>query len=127
MTGASNSLFVDANGNVGIGTTIPKAKLELFGLYGIKNSSNPTYTFLPNGFIIQGGYVGFTNDNVSITFPIAFPNACLGVYMTQISSGATSGLTAHLAGLSNTSFTPRFYQVGNGFIGTWLYYFAFGF
>jgi len=60
------------------------------------------YQKLPGGLILQWGYtssVGATGNNLPITFPIAFPTACLSVSLTPYSAAA--GCTASI----NSAFT----------------------
>ena len=47
------------------------------------------YTLLPNGFILQWGWVSATNAAGNATFPLPFPNQCLNVSATSNSTVAT--------------------------------------
>ena len=57
----------------------------------IGNFDSIGYTKLPNGFILQWGYVDWTNPSsnegsyiyVTINFPITFPNKCLILVATN--------------------------------------------
>lgn len=54
---------------------------------GVFSFSSNGYAQLPSGLFIQWGvYSGATNGTV--TFPIAFPNACLSVTITARNTGA---------------------------------------
>lgn len=73
--------------------TLASALINL-GFAGQSLTSNGYYKF-PNGLIIQWGYVSATGSTSSqtITFPIAFPNACLNV-ITQIDYSSSNGFAA---------------------------------
>lgn len=45
--------------------------------------TTPGYCYLPNGLILQWGTTGVSSGATTITFPIAFPNSCLGVTCTS--------------------------------------------
>lgn len=74
------------------------------------------YQRLPSGLILQWGYVGAgagTGNSDSVTFPIAFPNAHLGILLTvrHLVAGPSGGLeTAHVedvAGQTGFTFSRR--------------------
>ena len=63
----------------------------------------------PTGYFIQQWGNDFSGNGVTVTFPIAFPNACLNVVISEGNAGAgtwNSGFpTAHaVSTLSKTSF-----------------------
>jgi len=58
------------------------------------------YQKLPNGAIIQWGY----NAPSTVTFPIAFPNACRSVVATQDNGSGGSGLTVRCVSPNTTNF-----------------------
>lgn len=56
------------------------------------------YTKLPNGLIIQWGWVNVTDDqNVDVTLPIAFPTAFYSAIATPQSTTATTGAGTYSA------------------------------
>ncbi len=83
------------------------------------------YQKLPSGLIIQWGY-GYVSatSTATITFPIAFPNACLNVvatdvnaqyeYNTDVGSLTTTTFTA-LNGNSNSTYAHNFYWIAIGY------------
>ncbi len=58
------------------------------------------YQRLPNGAILQWGY----NAPSTVTFPIAFPNACRSVVATGDNGAGGSGLTVRCVSLTKTNF-----------------------
>lgn len=60
------------------------------GLGLAKYNSNPGYSTLPGGMIIQYGRSSSgSGGNVSVSFPIAFPSACVSVTLTESGAGGT--------------------------------------
>lgn len=79
-------------------------------LSGSVLTQNPSkgMTYLPNGFILQFGYettAGQSSDEVLITFPTAFPTACVSVsaHSNRDTEGA-SGFN-HIHEVTNENFT----------------------
>ena len=70
-------------------TAITPAKLTQLFVNGVNVSANG-YEKLPNGLIRQWGYISFSSvptgvgnrSETTVYFPIKFPNACRGVYLT---------------------------------------------
>ena len=70
-------------------TAVSPAKLKELFVNGVNVSANG-YEKLPNGLIRQWGYVSFSSvptgagnlSETTVYFPINFPNACRGVYIT---------------------------------------------
>jgi hypothetical protein len=89
------------------------------------------YQKLPSGLIVQWGNTGATdsNGNVTVTFPIAFPNNCFAVNVT-IAGGQSSNPCIAVAGApSKNSFVvnAKTYASSWGpFVGAGGYWFAFG-
>lgn len=56
------------------------------------NRATNGYSYLPNGVLLQWGRYDTTviEGGVNVTFPIAFPNACLNVTATRMASVAVS-------------------------------------
>lgn len=80
----ANALRPNSNNSLTLGTETYKFKDIFVGAH--VSSSDAGYTRLPNGYILQWWKVNIM-ANVSegtLTFPIAFPNACIAV-MTQTS------------------------------------------
>lgn len=79
------------------------------------------YQKLPGGLIIQWGITGSIagDASVTVTFPVAFPNACLcAVAQSNLAPGATNG-----AAISTRSYTTTTMLVGNDFnaaSATWI-------
>lgn len=77
------------------------------------------YQKLPSGMIMQWGYagsIGTASNNLSITFPIAFPTACVSVSLTPFAS--TGGYTSSLNGGALTTTTAQGTVAINGTITT---------
>lgn len=77
----------------------------------------PGYITLPGGLILQWGQNvadATPGSTYTFTFPVAFPNACLGVQLTELGTGnadaklsaatpTTSGLTVHVNGTTDAT------------------------
>lgn len=87
---------------------------------------NPTasvsgYSFLPGGIIVQWGTNAAATDGGTTNFPIAFPNNCFNVQVTQ--NTASTLVTIGINGFTTTNFTFRktsgggipitFFAIGN--------------
>ena len=72
------------------------------------------------GFIIQIGRVTRTADLNAVTFPLAFPNACIGVLLTKNESAAGPNSEANMAAINQTynGFTALMYSEERG--ATWV-------
>lgn len=90
----------------------------------IRNTGSNGYEKFPDGTIIQWGSVVSTNTNKTVTFPIAFPNAC-----RQVNVGA---LTSSAGGSTVVSFTASSAVVlamnlNNGGVAATAVWYAIGF
>jgi hypothetical protein len=91
---ANLGLGTAATRNVGTGANqIPD--MSSF-LTNIKSSPAGLYHYLPSGLLIQFGNIAASSGDVTTTFPVAFPNACLKVMATQ-SYSAGSGNIGYIA------------------------------
>lgn len=76
------------------------------------------YQKFPSGLIMQWGVTTGTADPTSVTFPIAFPNACLNVtatYFSNVAIGtATSAIKVKTVSTSGATFAL------NGVVANWL-------
>lgn len=93
----------------------------------IASKTTNGYCRLPNGMILQAGRFSAVNDStVTVTFPIAFPNMCMGVVVSG---------TAHLKAdaqdnnpaVRNGSVTLTSFQVFNAADTTQAFFLAFGY
>ena len=66
------------------------------------------YCALPNGIYLQWGFVSFASTTASVTFPIAFPNFCFGVFPVVIGArGAGNVYALVVEDASTTGCTLR--------------------
>lgn len=121
VANSSDTLVVrDTGGNFSANTItanlIGSASLNLLtsSFTGAGNQSlvSPGYQKLPGGLILQWGYVTATaaTTQQTITFPIAFPTACL-VVLTQVDYRVSSGIAAgyfSVTGFNSTIFTTLY-------------------
>lgn len=86
------------------------------------------YQKFPGGLILQWG-VGFTaaDGTIPITFPVAFPNACVGIHGTHSGSGAA--LMIEVNGTrTRTSVITKAYNADNQVQAGWaVLWFAIGY
>lgn len=87
------------------------------------------YQKLPSGFIEQWGRIDFLDTAVTVTLPIAFPNACVSVIATVDSAAptvsATQAAKAHIVSQSQIKVMVDSYNsVGDA---TGAYWFAVGY
>ncbi len=100
--------FDSQTGDVGIGDHTPDAKLDVNGDLMINSWANQNLA--ANGYVQMGGLImqwgvfECTLDNTQTeSFPIAFPNACFGVYANRKEANIASPITAN--SWNTTSFT----------------------
>lgn len=90
--------------------------------YFANSKTTNGYTYLPNGWIIQVGFVNNTTAGSTSTFPIAFPTACLGVYGLALSNNNTTN--RYVVSSTASGFTWGTIGVGTG---NQFYYIALGY
>ena len=107
-------LTVDASGNVNAPVGIQKNGSALQALSDFTGSNVSLaasgYQKLPSGLIIQWGATGVITggSSVAVTFPIAFPNACLNASATYTTgTNTTTPSAGSLSSLSTTGITVR--------------------
>ena len=93
---------VDGNGS-GLDTDLIRGLPADFTCSKTQNG----YTKLPNGLIIQWGYIntGTNDSDISVTFPITFPNHCSSVYISADSGGGSDGRVPRTKNRTINGFT----------------------
>jgi hypothetical protein len=85
----------------------------------------PGWQKLPSGLIIQWGSYTTSSQSIGVTFPLAFPSACLSLAMSgnTLTSAAMVGTTS----ISRTGFTAVSYASGGTYVAVTSSYIAIGF
>lgn len=93
--------FNSISGTSGIIDAITADSLTL----GIKSLATNGYTQLPNGVILQWGQFTASGNTTpaTVTFPIAFPSACVAVAVSSYRTTSSSDGYGHHSSLSRTS------------------------
>lgn len=120
--------------NGGTGATTAAAARAALSLYSTTESdarynclnagffapTNGRHQDASTGFMIQVGRVTRTADLNSVTFPQAFPNACIGVVLTKNENAEGDGSMSNLNAINQTAsgFTAVLYSQERG--ATWL-------
>lgn len=120
--------------NGGTGATTAAAARTALSLYSTAESearynklnagffapTNGRHQDASTGFMIQVGRMTRTADQSSVTFPQAFPNACIGVVMTKNENAVAGDSTSNLIAINQTAsgFTAVMYENERG--ATWL-------
>ena len=106
-------------------TTVQGAGGASFVALGAASLSSSGYQGLPSGLIIQWGATGTIGGDatVTVTFPIAFPTACLcAVAQSNLMPGGTNG-----AAISTRGYTKTTMLVGNDTSSSTATWIAIGF
>jgi hypothetical protein len=85
---------------------------------GIPSAANPGYSFLPGGLIIQWGTkTPLVNQTLTaVTFPIAFPNNCFVVLVTEKRTASPNNVDQlYVNAKSTTTFSYYATTTGTGF------------
>lgn len=121
---ATQSTAAIANGGTGAATAA--AARNALSLYSTTESdgrfnrlnagffapTNGRHQDASTGFMIQVGRVTRTADLNNVTFPMAFPNACIGIVMTKNESNAGPNSMANMSAISQSAngFTAIMYS-----------------
>ena len=81
----------------------------------ISSQDTNGYQKLPGGLVIQWGSVTAASDGTSVDFPIAFPNNCINVQLTEENSSSAGAVS--YSNVSTTGFTA-YNSAGN--VTNWL-------
>jgi len=104
---ASNQFTGPGTGLTGTASSLTAGSANSVGLGQFGASLTPNgYQKLPSGLILQWGSLSGTNGNTTITFPIAFPTACVSfTYCTNLGGSVfyQSGASQGIVSLSTTS------------------------
>ena len=101
-----------ADGGLGVEYNRSTSKFS-FGGFTLPDPSTTKYIKLPNGLIVQFGQGTASNAGTAVTFPTSFPNLCVSVVATDISSVhnaisanslSTTGFTAYCASTGPVSY-----------------------
>ena len=82
-----------------------------FGVVYISTKTQNGYQKLPSGVILQWGMVADGPSGANVTFPIAFPTACLNLQITRgggtvaNSTGSSGAGASVIMSMSNTGFS----------------------
>lgn len=94
--------------------------------FGTKSFSGSGYQKLPGGLILQWGLVTPSGGNATITFPIAFPNACR-ICVATCQDTTASGEVCTTSDITETNFRLTSYASTNGIASPFVTsYFALG-
>ena len=88
------SIFIAANGNVGIQNNNPGAVLSIGSNTMVLGSSSKTsngYAWLPNGILMQWGTVASNTTAGDVSFSVSFPTAIIGVTATPATTYIVNG------------------------------------
>lgn len=69
---------------------------------------------LPGGLILQWGLVTGTDPDVPVSFSLAFPKACLGVWAQPVATDAAALFATQVSNLTATGFTLRNRRAASG-------------
>jgi hypothetical protein len=99
------SIFIAANGNIGIQNNNPGAVLSIGSntmVLGSSSKADPGYAWLPNGILMQWGTVSASTTVGNVTFPVTFPTAILGVTVTPATTYIVNGYPNVIAQTTST-------------------------
>ena len=94
------------SGNIHVGNI----KVGASDFLGTKSTSG--YQYLPGGLIMQWGRDSVATANHTVTFPIAFPNACFSVVVSGIANGTF--FIPYNTTITTTGYTQGFYNGSGG-------------
>lgn len=123
LTGAvSGSVSFNGSGNVSLATTLNLADFA-------NRKTQNGYQKLPNGLIIQWGKTPLVRDeqNVDITFPIAFTSAVMSIQLTEDNNTTTSANATHCIARSATLTGFNFWINSTMLTSTKCYWLAIGY
>jgi len=84
-------------------------------------TGNDGYVKLPGGVILQWGRTVCSAGTTTITFPIAFPNACFSVTASPFISGNTGGISSTVDAISSAPTTTSVvYSTTTGWTLYWM-------
>jgi hypothetical protein len=101
-------------------TTVQDAIDEMVGQWDDNSLNTIGYQYLPSGLLLQWGITSplKTGSAESTNFPIAFPNICFRVLLTDLGAPNTvsvvaTGTTSFTANTDTTSTTAAFFAIGH--------------
>jgi len=73
----------------------------------VNSKTTNGYTYLPNGLIMQWGLSSASSNNTTITFPVAFPTACLNASAISNADVTSESANANIAATTTTTLRIR--------------------
>jgi hypothetical protein len=73
----------------------------------VNSKTTNGYTYLPNGLIMQWGLSSASSNNTTITFPVAFPTACLNASAISNADVTSESGNANIAATTTTTLRIR--------------------
>jgi hypothetical protein len=99
------SIFIAANGNVGIQNNTPNTAFSIGSNNMTLGSSSKTangYAWLPSGILMQWGLVSSSTTLGDVSFPVTFPTAIIGVSATVQTTYVAAAIPCVIAQTTST-------------------------
>ena len=120
----NQTMIIQANGNVGIGTTNPGSKLEIkdgdLWLNGATSSSNPEIRFLDDAPTVAGAKIRYGNNDGNLYIEHMWDTSTSGIFFRNRTTGTTLNTMALVngnVGIGTTNPSSKF-VVADGMSGT---------
>jgi hypothetical protein len=124
---ASSTLILASESGISWNVIGGSAQLTTSPLFGSSKVTNG-YQKLPSGLIMQWGVGSTAADGlIAVTFPIAFPTACVGIYGTHSGAGLAAMIEVNTTRTTTGVTTRTFSHLGSTAAGWFVYWFAIGY